>query len=125
MTAAAKGVTINVAGRELRVAAPEGEEKQLLASVDLLNRKMKEIKDSGKVVGTERIAIMAALNIAHDLLAHDQAGPSANGAVGAVAAPSSAAAALNAGFDETQVRRKMHEFENIIDKALSDQDKLF
>jgi cell division protein ZapA len=117
MTAAAKGITINVAGRELRVAAPDGEEKQLLASVDLLNRKMKEIKDSGKVVGTERIAIMAALNIAHDLLAQDSGAP----AIAQTAAPHAA----NSAFDESIVKRRMQEFENIIDKALSDQDKLF
>ena len=113
-TGAAKGVMINVMGRELRVAAPDGEEQQLLASVDLLNRKMKEIRDTGKVVGTERIAIMAALNIAHDLL-QGQAG---NGKAGAGNAASS-------GVDDTLVKRKMAEFENIIEKALSDQDKLF
>jgi cell division protein ZapA len=114
MTAAAsKGVMINVMGRELRVAAPEGEEKQLAASVDLLNRKMKEIRDTGKVVGTERIAIMAALNIAHDLLS--QSG--ANGK-----APASAG---SSGVDDALVKRRMAEFENIIEKALSDQDKLF
>jgi cell division protein ZapA len=114
MTAAAsKGVMINVMGRELRVAAPEGEEKQLAASVDLLNRKMKEIRDTGKVVGTERIAIMAALNIAHDLL-------NQNGGDGKVAAT-----AASASVDDVLVKRKMAEFENIIEKALSDQDKLF
>lgn len=116
MTAAAsKGVMINVMGRELRVAAPEGEEKQLLASVDLLNRKMKEIRDTGKVVGTERIAIMAALNMAHDLLSNGHAGNKE-----AAAAP-----AANIGVDESLVKRKMAEFENIIEKALSEQDKLF
>ena len=115
MTAAAsKGVMINVMGRELRVAAPEGEEKQLLASVDLLNRKMKEIRDTGKVVGTERIAIMAALNMAHDLLNHTESGGKA-----------SAVSSSHAGVDDTLVRRKMAEFENIIEKAVSEQDKLF
>ena len=115
MTAAAsKGVMINVMGRELRVAAPEGEEKQLLASVDLLNRKMKEIRDTGKVVGTERIAIMAALNMAHDLLSSGETG-----------GREAAALPANSGVDETLVKRKMAEFENIIEKALSEQDKLF
>ena len=61
-------LTISLLGREFRVACPEGEEKQLLASVDYLNRKLKEVRDTGKVVGNERIAIMAALNIAHELL---------------------------------------------------------
>jgi len=54
-------LTISLLGREFRVACPEGEEKQLLASVDYLNRKLREVRDTGKVVGNERIAIMAAL----------------------------------------------------------------
>lgn len=117
MTAAApKGVMINVMGRELRVAAPEGEEQQLQASVELLNRKMKEIRDTGKVVGTERIAIMAALNIAHDLLQGQGSAPNGKAATGNAA---------SSGVDDTLVKRKMAEFENIIEKALSDQDKLF
>jgi len=104
----AKGVLINVMGREFRVAAPEGEEKQLVASVDYLNRKMREIKDTGKVVGNERIAVMAALNIAHEFLSSK---------AGKAVAPSS--------FDEAAVKRRIEAFENIIEKALSDQDKLF
>lgn len=116
--AAPKGVMINVMGRELRVAAPEGEEQQLQASVELLNRKMKEIRDTGKVVGTERIAIMAALNIAHDLLQGQGQGSAANG-------KATSANSTGASVDDTLVKRKMAEFENIIEKALSDQDKLF
>jgi len=64
------GLTISLMGREFRVACPEGEEKQLLAAVDYLNRKLREVRDTGKVVGNERIAIMAALNIAHELLSN-------------------------------------------------------
>lgn len=63
-------LTINLMGREFRVACPEGEEKQLLASVEYLNRKLREVRDTGKVVGNERIAIMAALNIAHEHLSN-------------------------------------------------------
>jgi len=40
----------------------------LLESAELLNRKMKEIRDSGKVVGVDRIAVMAALNLCHEML---------------------------------------------------------
>ncbi len=69
--AAEKGaLNITILGREFRVGCPEGEEKPLLASVDFLNRKMKEVRDTGKVVGNERIAIMAALNIAHELMSN-------------------------------------------------------
>ena len=64
----AKGMAIQILGREFRVACPEGEEKQLQASVDFLNRRMKDLRDSGKIVGNERIAVMAALNIAHEML---------------------------------------------------------
>ncbi len=106
----AKGITINVMGREFRVAAPDGEERQLVASVDLLNRKMKEIRDGGKVVGNERIAIMAALNIAHEHL-QNQGGRSHRPA--------------DISVDEDFVRRKMELFEGMIDKAVSDQEKLF
>ena len=67
----AKGVTINVMGREFRVAAPGGEERQLAASVEFLNKKMREIRDTGKIVGMDRIAVMAALNITHELLQHN------------------------------------------------------
>jgi cell division protein ZapA len=106
----AKGITINIMGRELRVAAPEGEERQLLASVEYLNKKIKEIRDAGKVVGNERIAIMAALNIAHEHLQNHSGKP---------AKPSSNS------VDEQLVKRKMIEFEELIEKAISDQEKLF
>jgi cell division protein ZapA len=61
-------LTINLMGREFRVGCPEGEERELLATVDYLNRKIKEVRDVGKVVGNERIALMAALNVAHEML---------------------------------------------------------
>ena len=68
MSADPKALQVNVIGREFRVACPENEQKELLEAVDYLNKKMDEIRDGGKVVGVERIAIMAALNIAHELL---------------------------------------------------------
>ena len=69
-------LTVSLLGREFRVACPEGEEKQLLASADYLNRKLKEVRDTGKVTGNERIAIMAALNIAHELMSNQSTSPS-------------------------------------------------
>ena len=106
-------VTINVLGREFRVAAPEGEERHLLASVDLVNRKMKEIRDTGKVVGNERIAIMAALNLAHEQL---QA-PTKN-------APLISKTA-NITVDQDYVKGKLQAFEITLEKAISEQEKLF
>ena len=55
-------------GKEYRVACPEEEKDNLLASANLLNNKLNEIRQQGSVIGTERIAIMAALNMSHDIL---------------------------------------------------------
>lgn len=110
-----KGVTINVMGREFRVAAPGGEERQLVASVDFLNKKMREIRDTGKVVGNERIAIMAALNIAHEYLQLQAGAPVSH-------KPAKSAAA---DADSDLVRRKLDAFEGILEKAVADQEKLF
>ena len=102
MNADPKGLQINVMGREFRVACPEDEQKGLLEAVDYLNRKMSEIRDNGKVIGLERIAIMAALNIAHELLATK---------VG--------------GFDIAQLKRRMDGMATMLDRAMHDQSKLF
>jgi cell division protein ZapA len=105
---AGKGVAIQILGREFRVACPEGEEKQLQASVDFLNRRMKELRDSGKIVGNERIAFMAALNITHEFLAQKPA--------------KSAAASV----DAPEYRRRIAAMQETLETALSaDQDKLF
>ncbi len=61
-------VTVRILEKEYHVACPAEEKADLLASADMLNRKMREIRDSGKVVGLDRVAVMAALNIANDLL---------------------------------------------------------
>ena len=62
------GVTVSIMGKEFMVACPEGEREALAAAASFLDRKMREIQESGKVIGTERCAIMAALNITNDLL---------------------------------------------------------
>ena len=61
-------LTIKIMGKEYRVACPEEEKDNLLASANLLNNKLNEIRQQGSVIGTERIAIMAALNMSHDIL---------------------------------------------------------
>lgn len=61
-------VTVRLLDKEYQVACPEDEREALIESADLLNRKMKEIRDSGKVVGVDRIAVMAALNLCHEML---------------------------------------------------------
>ena len=63
-------LTINIMGKEYRIACPEEEKENLRASASLLNDKLNEIKQQGSVIGTERIAIMAALNMSHDLISN-------------------------------------------------------
>ncbi len=57
-----------ILGREFTVSCTDEERQGLLEAVDYLDKKMRDIRDSGKVVGLERIAIMAALNLSHEVL---------------------------------------------------------
>lgn len=61
-------VSVRILEKEYQVACPASERTDLLDSAELLNAKMREIRDSGKVVGLDRIAVMAALNMANELL---------------------------------------------------------
>ena len=61
-------VTIRILEKEYNVACPAEEKAALTASAELLNVKMREIRDSGKVVGLDRVAVMAALNLANELI---------------------------------------------------------
>lgn len=63
-----KGVDVNIMGRDFTVSCTDEERPGLINAVNFLDKKMRDIRDSGKVVGVERIAIMAALNLSHELL---------------------------------------------------------
>lgn len=62
-------VSVRILDKEYQIACPVEERTALLDSAELLNSRMKEVRDSGKVVGLDRIAVIAALNIANELLA--------------------------------------------------------
>ena len=98
-----KGLDVAIMGREFRVACPEDEQDALLASVDYLDRKMREIRDNGKVIGVERIAIMAALNITHELLNTRIVG----------------------SFDIGEFKSRIGSMQAQIEQAMADQDELF
>lgn len=98
-----RSLDVSIMGREFRVACPEGEEQALLDAVAYLDHKMNDIRDTGKIVGTERIAIMAALNITHELLS----------------------ARLPGGFDIGEFKRRMGLMQAQVEQAMSEQDKLF
>lgn len=61
-------VSVRILEKEYQVSCPANERTDLLDSAEALNAKMREIRDSGKVVGLDRIAVMAALNMANELL---------------------------------------------------------
>jgi cell division protein ZapA len=74
-------VSVRILEKEYQFACPPEERADLLDSAEFLNGKMREIRDSGKVVGLDRIAVMAALNIANELLKKRTRGSEADGDV--------------------------------------------
>ena len=96
-------VDVAIMGREFRVTCPDEEREELLQAVTYLDKKMCEIRDNGKVVGSERIAIMAGLNIAHELLA----------------------TRVKGGFDMGEFKRRIDHMQTLLDTATPEQDKLF
>ncbi|VAW97809.1 Z-ring-associated protein ZapA [hydrothermal vent metagenome] len=63
-----KGINVSILDKEYLISCSENEHTALLSAARLLDKKMREIRASGKVVGSDRIAVMAGLNIAHELL---------------------------------------------------------
>jgi cell division protein ZapA len=61
-------VSVRILEKEYQVACLPEERSELLDSAEFLNGKMKDIRDAGNIVGLDRIAVMAALNLAHELL---------------------------------------------------------
>lgn len=99
-----KQLDVNIMGREFRVGCPADEEATLLQAVEMLNQKMQEIRNTGKVVGMEKIAIMAALNISHEFLQVRVGGGE---------------------IDIGAIQRRIKNMDATIDAALSDQADLF
>jgi len=94
---------VTIMGRSYKVACSDEEREDLLLAVSLLDGKMNEIKASGKVASAERIAVMAALNIANDLVGSKGASP---------------------GVDLGAYRRRINSMQAILDEALDPQEKL-
>ena len=68
MTQQLAQVSVRILDKEYQVACPADERTDLLDSAEILDSKMREIRDSGRIVGLDRIAVMAALNMANDLM---------------------------------------------------------
>ena len=64
----ANPITVQILDKEYRIACPAGEEEALRESATFLNNRIIEVRESGKVIGPDRITVMAALNLAHEFL---------------------------------------------------------
>ena len=64
----AQPINISILDKDYKVACPPGEQSALLESARFLDGKMREVRDSGNIMGSERIAVITALNMANDLL---------------------------------------------------------
>jgi cell division protein ZapA len=102
---------VSLLGREYRVACKASERAELIDAVALLDRRMREIRDGGKIVGAERVAVMAALNLAHDLLRERNAS----------SAPQSVASAT--GIDDGALKRRIASMQSAIDQVLAAHDQ--
>ncbi|WP_430010386.1 cell division protein ZapA [Methylophaga lonarensis] len=65
-------VVVSILGKEYQVACPEEEREALITSARMVHQNMEKIRATGKVVGLDRVAVMAALNLAHELLTLQQ-----------------------------------------------------
>ena len=72
MSQESKPVNITVLDKDYLISCKDDEREQLYTAVKFLNNKLQELKNSGKVIGTERIAVMTALNITNEYLAYRQ-----------------------------------------------------
>jgi cell division protein ZapA len=102
---------IHLLGRDYKVACKEYERAELLDAVAFLDQRMREIREGGKTAAVDRIAVMAALNIANELLRERKA--------------PAAAPASSADIDGAVAQRRIQSMHAAIDQALAGQEKLF
>jgi cell division protein ZapA len=96
-------MTVSILGREYRVACRPEERNELLACAHYVDQKMAAIRDGGKILGADRIAVMAALQIAQELF----------GTKG------------GDGTEVADVRRRLRDLTAMADEILAPQEKLF
>jgi cell division protein ZapA len=96
-------INLTILGREYRVACRPDERNELLACAHYVDQKMAAIRDAGKVLGADRLAVLAALQIAQELFG------ARGGDEGAVA----------------DVRRRLRDLAALADEVLAPQEKLF
>lgn len=107
---------INLLGRDYKVACKEHERAELLEAVTFLDARMREIRDASRNAGVDRVAVMAALNIANDFLKLRNAPPPA---------PPAPVVVPGDNVDVANARRRIQNMQAAIDQALAGQEKLF
>ncbi|MXS81722.1 cell division protein ZapA [Nitrosomonas oligotropha] len=93
-------LNLNIMGRDFCIACPDEEREEILLAAAYLDKKIQEIKAEGKIVDSDRIALIAALQIAHELLALR------NGT----------------GFDIDEFRRRIVSLRKKVDEVLTDKE---
>ncbi|MCH8177003.1 MAG: cell division protein ZapA [Proteobacteria bacterium] len=68
----AQPISVSILDKDYKIACPAGEQPALLASAKYLDSRMREVRDSGNIIGSERVAVITALNITNDLLSSSQ-----------------------------------------------------
>ena len=98
---------VTIMGQPYRLACRDGEERTLREAVTYLDGKMCQLRDSGKVKGTDRIAVMAALSVAAEFLSvKSPQGPLSDMSI-------------------LEVKQKLEAMHTVLDKALTPQENLF
>ena len=98
-----ENLSVSILGREYRLACSPDEKEALLKSARLVDSKMEAIREAGKVMGADRIAVMAALQFAHELLYSRGSD----------------------GVEVGEIRRRVRDLVQVCDEALLPQEKLF
>ncbi len=98
-----ENLSVSILGREYRLACTPDEKESLLKSAQLVDTKMQTIREAGKVMGADRIAVMAALQFAHELLTTRGSD----------------------GVETGEMRRRVRDLLQVCDDALLPQEKLF
>jgi cell division protein ZapA len=96
-------LTLTIFGRDYRVACAAEERDDLIACARYVDMKMTAIRDTGKVMGADRVAVMAALQLAQELFAAKSAG----------------------GVSMGELRRRLKQLNEVADEMLAPQEKLF
>lgn len=108
-------IDVSILGRDYKIACKESERTELLQAVALLDARMREIRDAGKVAAVDRIAVMAALNLANELLRMRAA---------STTSPASAVGPASAPIDDPRAQRRIQAMQSAIDQVMAGQEKL-